>query len=138
MLNVVFFCAIPKESVSSKNIQHIQHFPRKKHIFEKQPQNIFNIFNILAETAIFLFFVSEKALFLQFRSIFYLKVPGAAEPVLFFVNDKKGPKKFGANLHQIFLGIFYYKTGLKMKFLAFFRPEFEGAAIYIYIYIYML
>ena len=64
-------------------------------------------------------------------------MPGAAEPMLVFINAKKGPKKFGADLHQIFRGIFTIKLGENEILGFFFRPEFEGAAIYIYMYIYI-
>ena len=39
--------------ISSKNIQHIEHFPRKKHIFGERLSNIFNIFNMSAERSTF-------------------------------------------------------------------------------------
>ena len=105
-------------------------FPQKEAHFQNHTKNIFNI---LTETAIFAFFVSKGHYFCNF-GVFFTKMTGALEPALYFCNAEKGPKKFGANLHQMFLGIFTLKLGQKLLFGLFFAKN-SKALPYIYIYI---
>ena len=55
MLNVfrTYRPVVGPESSKKFNIQHIQHFPRKKHIFLEDAKNILNTFNITAERCFF-------------------------------------------------------------------------------------
>ena len=62
MLNVVVFLGFTNGVCKFKNIQHFQHFPRKKHIFRNHTKSTFNIFNITAERSIFSkLYLSKKA-----------------------------------------------------------------------------